>query len=451
MTGASTQMAGDEGTKASASALELRLAAILRKRQNINLKRSIDTPAPRSLVDFSSNDYLGLARNPVLSSLFLESLRSHSSPGCRSSNTSQDAPMMGSTGSRLLTGNSSDALDLEHYLACFHGSKDEKALLFNSGYDANVSLFSCLPQPGSTIIYDSLIHASVHDGMRRSRAAVVKAFKHNDLADLASVVWAEVERIERDVAAASVHRSGSDAGSGILVAVESIYSMDGDEAPLVGIVGLIESVGARAGGAYLIVDEAHSTGVRGPQGKGMTVGLGLQDRIFARLHTFGKGVGAHGAVVVGPRVLREYLVNYARPLIYSTSLPLHSLKAIQCSYSFLEQQAEELQLQLDSLIKFFHHTFKGALLPAGCYLLPSNSPIQGIVVPGNAQVSAVAKLLISRGLDCRPIRSPTVPKGTERLRVCLHAHNTREDILLLAKEVKSVLEAGGQERLLSKI
>ncbi|KAJ3099266.1 hypothetical protein HDU96_010763 [Phlyctochytrium bullatum] len=284
---------------------------------------------------------------------------------------------MGSTGSRLLTGNSSAALLLESRLAQFHNG--ESALLFNSGYDANLGLFGCVPPAGSSVVHDELVHASVHDGIRRCRAAKVRAFRHNDVGDLARVVREEVERIEAADGAATATATAT---AGVIVAVESVYSMDGDEAPLRRMVELCESFGVRAGGVRIVVDEAHSTGVRGPRGRGLTAELGLEERVFARLHTFGKAVGAHGAVLIGPKVLRSYLVNYARPLIYSTSLPLHSLVAIDCAYDVMEEEAEELQSKLAVLIHRFQDAMAKAKLPPDVYALASSTPIQGIVIPG---------------------------------------------------------------------
>jgi 8-amino-7-oxononanoate synthase len=311
-------------------------------------------------VDFSSNDYLGLSRHSSLHRDFIDALSAppsaysttslfdqftetevastfnpltctseslptssypisadaHSVPKSSSSPSRVDCYQLGSTGSRLLTGNSPVALALESDLARFHRS--ESALLFNSGYDANVGLFSTLPPVGSSVIYDDLIHASVHDGLKICRAKSIRSFKHNDLGDFKRIVMEEVERIESKskidgtiglVAQGSRvnNQKGTDA-PGIIVAVESIYSMDGDEAPLVEMVKFIERIGERAGGVYIVVDEAHSTGIRGHQGRGLVSKLGLESKIFARLHTFGKAVGAHGGNYF-PRHLIHHLTS----------------------------------------------------------------------------------------------------------------------------------------------
>ncbi|KAI8836725.1 8-amino-7-oxononanoate synthase [Chytriomyces cf. hyalinus JEL632] len=403
--------------------LERALSATLQKRREAGLLRSL-TLSPPTSTDFSSNDYLGLARNPRVHERFKAALINASA-----SNTDNAEILGGSTGSRLLSGNNETALNLEAFLASFHNS--ESALLFNSGYDANVGLLSTIPFPGCTVLYDELIHASVHDGMRRARAGVeLKSFAHNDVKDLSRLVWDRIARIQR----------GELAG-GIIIVVESIYSMDGDIAPLHDIVSLMDSVrnrvGDSTGGIYLIVDEAHSTGVCGKEGRGLVCELGLEGKVFARLHTFGKAVGAHGAVILGPSLLREYLINYARPLIYSTSLPFHSLVAIKCSYEVMMEESANLQLKLQGLIRLFRQLVVS--LPEGIVAVESHTAIQGIIVPGNKRVSQVCRYLQGKEFDVRPIRSPTVPKGAERLRICLHAHNTSAEIERFFNEVKTGL------------
>ncbi|KAJ3413092.1 hypothetical protein HDV05_008546 [Chytridiales sp. JEL 0842] len=471
------------------SSLEAQLQNTIDSRIAKGLLRSL-TLSPEHFIDFSSNDYLGLSRHAGLHQDFVDALAAPPDAYCtismfdnnsavikRASSsasdfkslrisadhaadlTSKDPPhptstisrtsetsnlrlessryQMGSTGSRLLTGNTAMAHSLESELAQFHNA--ESALLFNSGYDANLSLFSTLPQVGSSVVYDELIHASVHDGFKTCRAAKVRAFKHNDMDSFKTVVMEEVVRIERAVAAGKAGLSAKSILPGIIVGVESIYSMDGDEAPLVEMVEFIDSIGTRAGGVYLVVDEAHSTGIRGPEGRGLVSMLGLEKKIFARLHTFGKAVGAHGAAILGPAVLKSYLLNYARPLIYSTSLPIHSLIGIKLSYKWMAKEAQLLQTYLDKLIHHFHLTFGAFNFPPGMEMIPSHSPIQGIVIPGNDQVVYVSKYLRSKGFDIRPIRFPTVPKGAERLRICLHAHNKLEDVEKLAVELGVVL------------
>ncbi|KAJ1568746.1 hypothetical protein HK405_014298 [Cladochytrium tenue] len=439
----------------------LHVTAAAEKRAKGASQETASTAAAYRQVDFTSNDYLGLARRRDVHEAFVASLHAAMNFDSNITRRGDDrpqplpSPLLGSTGSRLLSGNSAAAEALEARLARFH--RAPAALLFNSGYDANLALLATLPAPRSTIVYDELVHASMHDGARAARAASRRAFRHNDIDDLRRVLRDEVARIEREFGPGgdaagndesgrpSVARRGAAVPPGILVAVESVYSMDGDVAPLREIVdALDQEVGERAGGACLIVDEAHSTGVCGPDGRGLVSLLGLEDRIFARLHTFGKALGAHGAVVVGSPVLKEYLVNYARPLVYSTSLPLHSLVAIDCAYRFLRIHAHSLQARLAELVDVFQREFGPERLERhGAQILQSSTPIQGIIVPGNQRVSRVSARLRTVGFDVRPIRSPTVPRGAERLRVCLHAHNSPDEVRALAAAVVDALIVKG--------
>ncbi|GAB2554342.1 aminotransferase class I/II-fold pyridoxal phosphate-dependent enzyme [Spirosoma aerophilum] len=344
-------------------------------------------------VDFCSNDYLGFARSTTLKKAIYQADQQHA-----------DA-RTGATGSRLLAGQTRLANEVEEELARFY--KTEAALIFNSGYDANIGLLACLPKAGDTLLTDELIHASMIDGARLSYAARHR-FKHNDLDDLA----------------AKLHQASQQPGQ-IFVAVESVYSMDGDTAPLVELAALCDQYGAA-----LIVDEAHATGVygsgtAGEQGEGLVVALGLQDRVLARVHTFGKALGVHGAAVVGPAVLRQYLINFARPFIYTTALPPHSLQAIRCAHEQLKQHPEGYH-QLHQQLTYFRQRV-GEVLPGSTWT-NSHSPIQCLIIPGNEQARAVAAEAQRIGLDVRAILSPTVPAGQERLRLCLHAFNTTEEI-----------------------
>lgn len=343
--------------------------------------------------DFSSNDYLGFAASGLLNRMV------------RDVENTMEA-QNGSGGSRLLTGNSLFAEELELFLAKYFGTK--AALIFNSGYDANIGLFSSLPQRGDTILYDEHIHASVHDGMRLSRADSF-AFRHNDTHHLE-------ERLKN-------------ARGNIFVAVETVYSMDGDKAPLKEIAAL-----CREKSAHLIADEAHATGVFG---KGLTEESGLGSKVFARIHTFGKALGCHGAVVVGSTKLRNYLINYARSFIYTTALPLHSLLTIRCALNLLDNSKDVVN-KLHNNIHYFQENIPTHEPPlrgrghSSLFTLHSPSlpltPIQNLIVPGNDNVRQLAALLQSKDLDVRPIMSPTVPKGKERLRISLHSYNTEPEI-----------------------
>ncbi|CAG8554722.1 23025_t:CDS:2, partial [Racocetra persica] len=339
-------------------------------------------------------------------------------------------PILGSTGSRLLDGNSSYAESLDTFLAEFHNA--ESALMFTSGFDANVGFFSSVPQPGDAIIIDEFVHASVHDGVRNSRASLVTSFKHNDIENLKLVLENVIRKIGTK--------------SNIFVAVEGLYSMDGDFSPLKEIVETLKPFNT-----YLFVDEAcidlknsykmsvakrklaHSNGVYGYQGRGIVCELGLERHVFARLHTFGKALASSGAAILGPKILRSYLINYARPLIFSTFLSYNNLISIKCSYEVMSSEiGDQLRQNLMNLIKIFRSTIK---LPHDV-LLPSTSAIQGIIVPGNDNAVKLSRIIQKAGYNVKPIRSPTVPVGKERVRICIHADNTEEEILGLISVIE---------------
>jgi 8-amino-7-oxononanoate synthase len=328
-------------------------------------------------IDFSSNDYLGIARVIL--------------PGDELAHFAH-----GSTGSRLLTGNSSLALMIEDQIANFH--KGEAAILYNSGYDANIGLLSCVPQKGDTIIYDFLSHASIRDGIRLS-AAQSYSFRHNDLEDLEA-------RLKTAI-------------GNVFVATESVFSMDGDLAPLREMSQLCERYNAK-----LIVDEAHATGVLGPRGAGLVQEYGLEQHCLARIYTFGKALGCHGAVIVGSGRLKDYLVNFSRPFIYTTALPPAALIAIEKSYELfpgMDYEREKLGHLIDR--------FRSAKL--NFQKLESSTSIQGVIVPGNENAKQLSVALLNRGLDVRPILYPTVPRGSERLRIVMHSFNTFSEVDLL--------------------
>ncbi|MVM32397.1 aminotransferase class I/II-fold pyridoxal phosphate-dependent enzyme [Spirosoma sp. HMF4905] len=342
------------------------------------------------LVDFCSNDYLGFARSAELKAAIQQA------------DVAQTRARTGATGSRLLAGQTILANVVEEELARFYGT--EAALIFNSGYDANLGLLSCLPRLEDILLTDELIHASMIDGARLSYATRHR-FRHNDLAD-----------VEDKLKLAQESRKNGQ----IFVAVESVYSMDGDVAPLCELADLCDRYDAA-----LIVDEAHATGLYGPNGEGLVAALELQDRVFARVHTFGKALGVHGAAVVGPTVLRDYLINFARPFIYTTALPPHSLLAIRCAHVYATTNTDN-RTQLYKRLTYFRQRVN-ELLPDAAWT-NSQSPIRCLLVPGNDQARYVAAQAQAAGLDVRAILSPTVPAGQERLRLCIHAFNTHDEI-----------------------
>lgn len=360
----------------------------LRERKAKGLLRSL--PKPNNLIDFTSNDYLGLARNGALHQNI--------------SDTIEALALNGSTGSRLLSGNSELAERTEQFLSTIFQS--HSTLLFNSGYSANLAVLSSLPQKDDTIIYDELAHASIKDGARLSLAKKF-SFRHNDMDDL--------------------ERKARNAHGRIFVAVESVYSMDGDECPLAELVALAERHNF-----ILILDEAHTTGLRGPNGSGMAVHTGLHDRVDVRIYTFGKAMGVCGACVAGSNDLINYLVNFARPFIYTTAPSPYQVASIRCAFEFLGAHIE-LQSVLKQKIDLFRQNL-GAIENR----IESTSAIQTFIVPGNSTIRETAAYVQKRGFDVRPILSPTVPAGTERLRICLHTYNDDQAITDLVTCLKQI-------------
>ncbi|MEI8278362.1 MAG: 8-amino-7-oxononanoate synthase [Bacteroidota bacterium] len=365
--------------------VEQYLESKLQERQQAgNLRRLTLQHAP---VDLYSNDYLGLATNGIL-------LR-----GIEETNNNKQ--VTGSTGSRLLSGNAEATEQLETRIAEFH--KAESALLFNSGYDANIGLISSISNRHATILYDELCHASIIDGIRLRQVNHLR-FSHNNLQDLE-------EKLQK-----------ATTGAPIIVIVESIYSMDGDMAPLTEIVALTTQYHAS-----LIVDEAHATGIFGSNGEGLVCSLGLQENVFARVHTFGKALGCHGAVVVGSNILKQYLINFARSFIYTTALPLHTVHTVSNAYKYLASP-NFANKPLHDLITYFREKIKRSDNKGW---MESSSSIQALVIGNNVKTKNTALSLQNAGLQINPILHPTVPLGMERLRVCLHSFNTTEQVDLL--------------------
>lgn len=253
------------------ASLSEKLAAALNSRDRRLIRRRLPESRSATLreIDFTSNDYLSLSTSPALRTAVLSAL-------------SASPKILGSGGSRLLVP-APPHTELESRLCRFFGA--EAALLFNSGFDANVGLFSAVPQPGDVILYDAHIHASVHDGMHLSRLNPdsLLPFPHNSVPDL-RLVLSKLLKDREDL------KKGK---TNVFVAVESLYSMDGTIAPLTQIVECVEEM-LPLGNGYIIVDEAHATGIYGPKGRGLVVDLGLEKRVFARLHTFGKALAASG-------------------------------------------------------------------------------------------------------------------------------------------------------------
>lgn len=372
----------------------------LDERKTLNAFRSLRLPY--GTVDFCSNDYLGIVKNNLLQPFEAYLPMNKYSTGKQQPSVKAGALNSGSTGSRLLAGNYQLIEETESFIAHFHQS--EAALIFNSGYDANIGVLSCVPQKGDTIIYDALSHASIRDGIRLSFASAF-AFAHNDMNDL--------------------EKKLKQASGNIFVVTESVFSMDGDLCPLQEIVTLCTKYNA-----HVIVDEAHATGVVGGHGEGLAQQTSLHTAIFCRIHTFGKACGCHGAVVLGSQQLKEYLINFSRSFIYTTALPEHAVAFIRASYNIFPAMHTQ-RLHLQTLV----NSFQSADIPYKT--LPSTTPIQVVLVPGNSAAKKVAETLQLSGLDVRAILYPTVPKDKERLRIVLHAFNTQQEVGKLVSVLNS--------------
>ena len=347
-----------------------------------------ELPVSKNLIDFASNDYLGFASSDEIFNQTHEYLLQN------------NIRVNGATGSRLISGNHNLYLVAENAIAKFHESP--AALIFNSGYDANVGFFSSVPQRNDVILYDELCHASIRDGITMSTAKSYK-FQHNDLDDLESIIIrCHTEPVE------------------VYVVTESVFSMDGDCPNLEELVALCEKYNC-----HLVVDEAHALGVFGENGEGVVQSLGLQDKVFARIVTFGKGLGCHGAAIICSEELKSYLVNFARSFIYTTGLSPHSVATILIAYQHLKTEKVATQ-NLKQNIQFFNQEKTQRGLKS--LFVYSKSAIQCAIIPGNEKVKSIAAKLQEKGFDVKAILSPTVPEGQERLRFCLHSYNSEEEI-----------------------
>lgn len=333
------------------------------------------------MTDFISNDYLGLAK------------------------IKQKIEVGGSTGSRLISGNSIEMEKIEQDFADFFES--ESGLFFNSGFDANLGIFASIPQKGEVVLYDKLVHASTREGLKISNAQNF-GFKHNDLEDLERLLQKNQDKTT-------------------YIAIEGLYSMDGDIPPLKQMVDL-----AKKYNAEIILDEAHSAGIFGNHGKGLAVALNLQEDIFIRLITFGKAFGRHGSLVLGPKIVREYLINFASSLIYTTAFDSTHFQSILELINRADFNDRRIQLQEN--MQFFRENLSDE------FRLRSkiNSPIQIIEFGSIEKLKATEKALLKAEIAVKAIYSPTVPAGQECLRICLHSYNSKEEIQSLTKSLNEL-------------
>jgi len=360
------------------------LSAKLEARKQNNAFRQLQFNS--NPIDFASNDYLGFSKSETIfheSHTFL---------------TENNILQNGATGSRLISGNHSLYEQTENFIAEFHDA--ESALIFNSGYGANVGFFSSVPQKGDLILFDELCHASIRDGIQLSHAKSYK-FTHNDFEDLERLISKHPETT-------------------IYIVTESVFSMDGDTPNLEELVSISEKYNS-----YLVIDEAHALGVFGENGQGLLQEYRLHDKIFARIMTFGKGLGCHGAAILGSSELKNYLINFARSFIYTTGLSPHSVATILVAYQNLSKCQIEIQ-KLRHNISFFNQ--QKNLLSLKPLFVRSKSAIQSAVIPGNENVKNIANQLQRNGFDVKAILSPTVPEGQERLRICIHSYNSDQEM-----------------------
>ena len=333
-------------------------------------------------IDFFSNDYIGF------------------------SNKSNSLPISGSSGSRLLSGNSHDAVESEKKLAEFYNS--ENALIYTSGYTANVGLISCLSSRHDLILYDEKVHASIRDGVGLSKAKSF-SFKHNSVSDL-----------ERQL------KSNLNSYSNVFVLIESLYSMTGTFSDLVRICELCETYNA-----HLIVDEAHSIGAFGDNGRGLCHKFNIHNRVFARVITFGKAYGLMGAAVLSSNVTIEYLMNFSRSFIYTTALPSSIYKQIK--ENVFDSKINELIAKLQLNLNYFRDNFNHDSL-----ISELNSPIQIIQIGDNKKTALLSDEISNNGIINKPIFHPTVPKNEECIRLCFHSFNEFKEIDLLVKVLKKI-------------
>lgn len=363
----------------------------LSKREKFGNLRLQHTTKPR--IDFASNDYIGMALSKRLADATY----------CEWQANKELQTGLGSTGSRLLTGNSIYAENLENKIAKTHGY--ESGTLFSCGYMANVGIFSAIANANTTILYDSAVHASTHDGIRLSRAQSYP-FRHNDIMHLEK----RLKNIKNEV--------------DCFICIESIYSTDGSKAPLEDLCKLSSHYNAK-----IIIDEAHSIGAIGPEGLGLVAKYGLQNKIFAQINTFGKALGVQGAIILGSKKLQLAIQNFSRSYIYTTALPLQALASIKCSYDLFPHMENERKT-LAKLSENFCRTFPHA----------SKTHIQSITLPGNDRVKRLSTILAAQNFYVLPLTSPTVRQGEEMLRICLHSFNNENQLSQLLKLITAFKE-----------
>ncbi len=359
--------------------------------QKKGLLRSLTNRA-ENCIDFESNDFLGLARNEDLKQIILSEISKQKSDF-----------LFGSTGSRLVSGNNSILEETEQWLSIFFKSED--TILCKSGFEANHSFFGYVPQRSDSIIYDAEIHASIKTTARLSGAACF-SFMHNNTDDL-------------------IKKSNSSAGK-VFVVVESMYSISGDTAPLQEIVAICNK-----NNWFLIVDEAHTTGINGKYGEGLCCELGIENDVFARIHTFGKAAGCSGAVVAGSKSLKNYLLNFAIPAIYSTAMPPIQAIAIKNSLLYI-QNHPELKAELETNIESFKKKFAEFNCQDSHHIVPLN-------IGDAATTIRIVGELNKNNIALKAMLPPTTSGNTALLRITMHSHNNFSEINYFFSQLRKLL------------
>ncbi len=388
----------NEGHRRKSDLLNQALEAELGELEDRDELRSLEIPTG---INLCSNDYLGLSTHPALKQGVLEGVAR--------------AERMGSTGSRLLAGHAREWNELEEEFAAFAGT--EAALFFTSGYAANIGLLTSILGRGDTIFSDASNHASLIDGMRLSGAEKI-VYSHGRL----------------DAFELALHDRVDQPGRKIVV-TESVFGMEGDFAPLAEI-----NVLAKRYGAEMVVDEAHATGVFGPEGRGRVAQLGLEDEIFAVVHTCGKALASAGAFVCGSATLKNYLINRARTFLFTTALPPYFAAQVHSALKLARAADEER-----SRLAIISERLRNELQMMGWDIGASASQIVPVMLGENAEAVRVARELERNGFAVRAIRPPTVPTGTARLRLSLTSKLTDAEITKLARVMTALREDAGEE------
>lgn len=371
-----------------------RLAQELARLRSESRHRSLSLPRG---IDFTSNDYLGLSEHPALRRAVVDWMETGGTAGA--------------AGSRLLRGHQLAHAELETFAARFFGC--ERALYFSTGFLANLALFTTLPDRRDAVVYDERVHASVKEGVHAGHAKLYRV-KHNDVGGFDDAIV----------------RARRDGARDVWLAVESVYSMDGDIAPVADLHAL-----ARAHDAVLIVDEAHGTGIFGPTGRGFSEGR-YDERLIV-LHTCGKALGVAGGLVCGPAVAIDYLINAARPFIYSTAPPPYVARAVHRALELVDEEPER-RSRLLALTAFAANRLAQR---AGNVVAAAGTQIIPVILGAEATAVAAAATLQRAGFDVRAIRPPTVPAGTSRLRISIGADRSEDEIAALADTLAEVLPA----------